>query len=228
MTGRFAAVKSLVRYLEPTKATSPLLDQLPRVSAPDLLPRFHAERALNQALDDAWKSGGRDVRSLRALAVTEMLYGAGLRLSEVAGLTRERIDTKSRLVRVDGKGGVQRVVPFGRWALRALRRYWRAAGREPGYGEPIWMGHNHRRGRRADARTLGRDVSVILSRISAHAATNPHALRHDFATHLLDRGADLRAVQELLGHSKITTTARYTHISKARLRAAYLSAHPRA
>lgn len=127
------------------------------------------------------------------------------------------------LIRVLGKGSRERVVPLGGRALAALRRFWAAAGGEPRAGDPLLKG---RRGA-VSARTLERDIQSLLSRLGPNAATHPHALRHSFATHLLDRGADLRAVQELLGHQNLRTTQIYTHVTRRRLKEAYSRAHPR-
>jgi integrase/recombinase XerC len=166
-----------------------------------------------------------DVRALRALVAAEWLYGSGLRLSELTGLTWGRFDSRRRLARVLGKGSKERVVPVGQRAADTLARYWSALQRAPRPESPLLPG-------RGDAaispRTLERDIRALLSALGPNAATHPHALRHSFATHLLDRGANLRAVQELLGHQNLGTTQIYTHVTRRRLKAAYGKAHPRA
>jgi integrase/recombinase XerC len=157
----------------------------------------------------------------RDLAVLELLYAAGLRVSELCGLDRGDIDLAHRTVTVLGKGAKQRRVPIHDTAVRALRA-WLEDGRDdmPGPPEAAFV---NRRGNR-----LGqRDVRRILDRRAA-SPTHPHALRHTYATHLLDGGADLRVVQELLGHSSLATTQIYTHVSKERLRKVYGGTHPRA
>ena len=222
-----AAVRSFLRFAERRgHATGAARGALPRVSLPQTLPASISESALNSLLDDlAGTIGPEDARALRGLAAVECLYGAGLRVGELAGLTRSRLDESRRLVRVLGKGSRERVVPLSRRAVAALHRYWSALGREPGGSEPLLPG---RGGRGVTARTLERDVTSILSRLGPSGATHAHALRHSFATHLLDRGADLRAVQELLGHRNLATTQIYTHVTRRRLKAAYARAHPRA
>ena len=222
-----AAVRSFLRFMErrghPTATTR---GALPRVSLPQTLPASISETALNGLLDElAGKIAADDTRSLRALAAVECLYGAGLRVGELAGLTRNRLDEGRHLVRVLGKGSRERVVPMSRRAVAALHRYWTALGRQPEPVEALLPGPS---GKGVTARTLERDVTAILGRLGPSAATHAHALRHSFATHLLDRGADLRAVQELLGHRNLATTQIYTHVTRRRLKAAYARAHPRA
>ena len=157
----------------------------------------------------------------RDLAVLELLYAAGLRVSELCGLNRDGVDLLGRTVRVLGKGGKERRVPIHDTAVAALRD-WLSAGREEMAGPPQAVFVNRR-----GARLGPRDVRRILDRRAA-SPTHPHALRHTFATHLLDGGADLRVVQELLGHASLATTQIYTHVSKERLRAVYGGTHPRA
>jgi integrase/recombinase XerC len=157
----------------------------------------------------------------RDLAVLELLYAAGLRVSELCGLDRGGIDLRGRTVTVLGKGGKQRRVPIHDAAVAALRA-WLDDGREAMDGPPEAVFVNRR-----GARLGPRDVRRILDRRSV-SPTHPHALRHTYATHLLDGGADLRVVQELLGHASLATTQVYTHVSKERLRAVYGETHPRA
>jgi len=157
-------------------------------------------------------------------AVLELLYGCGLRVAELCGLDLGDVDPARRVVTVWGKGGKQRQVPVGEPALDAVAT-WEQRGRpafpmEDGAGRALFL---NQRGRRLGAR----DVRRVLDRRAA-APTSPHALRHTFATHLLDGGADVRAVQELLGHADLATTQHYTHVSKERLRAVYAASHPRA
>jgi integrase/recombinase XerC len=157
----------------------------------------------------------------RDVAVLELLYAAGLRVSELCGIDRGDVDLRGRTVTVLGKGAKQRRVPIHDAAAAALGA-WLEGGRDEMAGPPDAVFVN-RRGSR-----LGpRDVRRILDRRAA-APTHPHALRHTYATHLLDGGADLRVVQELLGHASLATTQVYTHVSKERLRAVYGSTHPRA
>jgi integrase/recombinase XerC len=221
-----AAIRCYLRFLERRgHALASLRSALPRVTLPSPLPSAHAAEPLNALLDEIEaKIGAQEVRSLRGLAAAELLYGSGLRVGELAALTRDRVDERRMLVRVFGKGSRERVVPLGKRALAALRRFWAAAGGEPRPGDPLLRG----RGGAVSARTLERDVQTLLVHLGPSAATHPHALRHSFATHLLDRGADLRAVQELLGHQSLRTTQIYTHVTRRRLKEAYARAHPRA
>ena len=164
---------------------------------------------------------------LRDRAFIEVLYSAGIRVGELVGLDWERIDVDAAALRVLGKGRKERVVPVGRPALRALAAYrdaCRAAGQEATRGAVF----RNRRGGRLTARSVARllERHVLVSGTTAKAT--PHALRHTFATHLLGAGADLRAIQELLGHASLSTTQRYTHVDLRRLMEVYDRAHPRA
>jgi integrase/recombinase XerC len=156
-----------------------------------------------------------------------VLYSSGLRVSELVGLDWEHVDEDAGLLRVLGKGRKERVVPVGRPALRALAAY-RARSAEAGLAVahgPVFL---NARGGRLTARSVARLMEpYVLASGSATKAT-PHALRHTFATHLLGAGADLRAIQELLGHASLSTTQRYTHVDLRRLMDAYDRAHPRA
>lgn len=221
-----AALRGFLRFLERRgHDVAAARGAFPKVSLPETLPSSVGEEALSALLDEAAAAAKGDARAWRAVAAAECLYGAGLRVGELAGLTRGRLDEKRRLVRVLGKGSRERVVPIGARGLEALRRYWAALGREPSSGEPLVFG----RGRAAaTTRTLERDIRALLGRLGPNVAAHPHALRHSFASHLLERGADLRAVQELLGHRNLQTTQIYTHVTRRRLKAAYGRAHPRA
>jgi len=157
-------------------------------------------------------------------AVLEVLYGSGVRVGELCGLDVGDLDLSAGRALVWGKGGKRRAVPLGEQAVGALERWLQDGRRALATGEsPPAALFLNRRGRRLTPR----DVRRILDRRAA-APTHPHALRHTFATHLLDGGADLRAVQELLGHADLATTQRYTHVSRERLRAVYDATHPRA
>ena len=160
-----------------------------------------------------------------------MTYGSGLRLSELLGLHRGDLDRGARLLRVRGKGRKERVTPVGERALAALDRYLAAQGRSAGpRDEPLFLGRA-RAGAPPQAlspRTIQRMVRRRLAAVAGGLGVTPHALRHSFASHLLDAGADLRAIQELLGHSSLASTQVYTHVSRTRLKQAYEQAHPRA
>jgi integrase/recombinase XerC len=175
----------------------------------------------------------------RDRAILELFYASGLRLSELVAIDLADLNLSDRMVRVMGKGGKERILPFNQSTAAALKAWMkdRAAileGREPGAGsrkksrvvtDPLFL--NYR-----GARLTGRSVDRLLRRYVAQCSTrmgiSPHALRHSFATHLLQRGADLRAIQELLGHARLSTTQRYTHVNAAQLIDVYRKSHPRA
>ena len=166
---------------------------------------------------------------LRDRAILETLYSAGLRVSELVGLNDGDLDFDEGIVRVRGKGKRERLAPVGSFAARALRRWLRVrplSPREPkGADAPVFV---NKFGRRLTTRSVGRMLEKYLAITGLDGRTTPHTLRHSFATHLLDRGADIRSVQELLGHKSLVTTQIYTHVSTAALRSAYEKAHPRA
>ncbi len=190
--------------------------RLPRTLSPG-----EAERLIDAA-------AGATPRALRDGALVELLYGAGLRVSEAVGLDRAGVDLEQRIVRVTGKGGRERIVPVGRAAVAALRRYLSR-------GRPF-LDRRHRRELFLNARggPLTRaGAFLILRRLAEKAGlepdrVHPHLLRHSFATHLLEGGADLRSVQEMLGHADLATTELYTHVSDRRRRELYFQAHPHA
>jgi integrase/recombinase XerC len=164
----------------------------------------------------------------RNRALFEVLYSAGIRVSELAGLDTADVDLTSRTIRVTGKGNKQRMVPIGRKAADALRRYRNTLERESGISaEAEGALFRNNRGGRLTTRSIARILETIARRIGIDIPVSPHALRHSFATHLLDAGADLRVVQELLGHKSLSTTQKYTHVSIDRLMETYDKAHPR-
>jgi integrase/recombinase XerC len=172
--------------------------------------------------DDASPVGARDV------AILELLYATGIRVGELCGLDVDDVDAERRVVRVLGKGRKERTVPYGVPAQRALERWLRAARPAlavPGAGAALFLGA---RGRRIDQRAVRTLVHARLADVPGAPDLGPHGLRHTAATHLLEGGADLRTVQELLGHASLATTQIYTHVTTDRLRQAYRQAHPRA
>jgi integrase/recombinase XerD len=223
---RTAAARSFFRHLQlvGTRGDNPAAElELPRRARtlPRTLSAGEAERLITAA-------SGVSPRALRDRALVELLYGAGLRVSEAVGLERAAVDLEGRLVRVLGKGGKERIVPVGRQAIESLRRYL-------GRGRP----HLDRRHRpelflNAKGGPLTRAGAFLILRRLAGAAgleaerVHPHLLRHSFATHLLEGGADLRSVQEMLGHADLGTTELYTHVSDRRRRELYFQAHPHA
>jgi integrase/recombinase XerC len=174
------------------------------------------------------QAAGGDPVALRDLAIVELLYATGMRVGELTGLDVEHLDRDRRVVRVFGKGRKERSVPFGTPASRAVEA-WLRDGRPflsaPQSGSALFLG---RRGKRIDQRAVRSLVHARLALAAGAADVGPHGLRHTTATHLLEGGADLRAVQEILGHASLATTQIYTHVSTDRLLAAYRQAHPRA
>jgi len=190
------------------------------------LPRVLRDDELDALLDTPPAAIGDDPPAIRSRddAVLELLYGSGLRVGEVCGLLVADLDLDRRRATVWGKGSKQRVVPLSVATVDALRQ-WMGHGRPAlvASDSPLDVVFLNRRGRRLDPR----DVRRLIDR-RAVSPTHPHALRHTFATHLLDGGADVRVVQELLGHSALSTTQAYTHVSKQRLRSVLDATHPRA
>ncbi len=164
---------------------------------------------------------------LRDRAILETMYSAGLRVSEVVGVNDEDLDLEDGLVRVRGKGKRERLAPVGSFATKALKCWLkeRVLKGEKSRNSPVFV---NKFGTRLTTRSVGRMLEKYLKITGLDLRTSPHTLRHSFATHLLDRGADIRSVQELLGHKSLVTTQIYTHVSTASLRNAYERAHPRA
>lgn len=165
-----------------------------------------------------------DKHALRDRAILEMLYSCGLRVSELTGLAIGDLDLSGGMVRVLGKGSKERIVPVGSRALEAVRRYLEWRGELAGSG-PLFL---NTRGQRINRRSVARIVDAHVLRIAAFKRISPHILRHTFATHMLEGGADLRAIQELLGHASLSTTQKYTHVGIDRLMEVYDKAHPKA
>jgi integrase/recombinase XerC len=207
-------------------------DPAARLQVPKAHRTLPAVLRQDQALDAmaAAKSGAEqgDPLALRDRLIVEMLYATGIRVSELCGLDIDDVDTRHRLVRVLGKGNKQRTAPFGVPAADALRG-WLTDGRPAlvtaESGPALLLGA---RGRRLDVRQARTVVHQTVSAVNGAPDMGPHGLRHSAATHLLEGGADLRVVQELLGHSSLATTQLYTHVAVSRLRAVHDQAHPRA
>lgn len=167
-----------------------------------------------------------DVSGLRDRAILETLYSSGLRVSELVGLNMISVDFISGVVKVFGKGSKERIVPIGEPALKAMRKYLdKRDDRKVKDKTAIFL---NKSGRRLTDRSVRRIVDKYIRQCSIVEHISPHSLRHSFATHLLDRGADLRSVQELLGHMNLSTTQIYTHVTMDRLKSVYDKAHPRA
>jgi integrase/recombinase XerC len=165
-----------------------------------------------------------DKHALRDRAILELLYSCGLRVSELTGLAIGDLDLSGGMVRVLGKGGKERILPVGSRALEATRKYLEGRGGAAGSG-PLFL---NTRGQRINRRSITRIVDAHVLRIAAFKRISPHILRHTFATHMLEGGADLRAIQELLGHASLSTTQKYTHVGIDRLMEVYDKAHPKA
>lgn len=161
--------------------------------------------------------------SLRDRVILETLYSCGIRVSELTGLDVGDLDLEGGVVKVLGKGGKERIVPVGRQAREAVTAYL-AARNDPPYDAPLLV---NARGGRLTRRSVARIVDKYILRLAAMKKVSPHTLRHTFATHMLEGGADLRAIQELLGHASLSTTQKYTHVSIDRLMEVYDKAHPR-
>jgi integrase/recombinase XerC len=166
---------------------------------------------------------GKDPLGRRDRAILELFYASGLRLSELVGLDLDDVSLSSKMVRVLGKGGKERLVPFNGSTASAIRVYLRERG--PAGGDALFVNY---RGGRLTVRSVDRIVRRYALASGTRLGISPHALRHSFATHLLQRGADLRVIQELLGHARLSTTERYTHVNAARLLEVYRRSHPRA
>jgi integrase/recombinase XerC len=239
---KLSAVRTFLRYLR----RESLIDDDPGALVPTpkrevRMPAHLSEdemTALIGAASDETPLGRRD------RAILELFYASGLRLSELAGLDIDDVNLGAKMARVLGKGGKQRIVPFNSSTASAIRSYLK--GREqltrdvrpPGGSrarpldgargrqrDPLFVNY---RGGRLTVRSIDRLVRRYVAASSARMGISPHALRHSFATHLLQRGADLRAIQELLGHARLSTTERYTHVNAAQLLAVYRKTHPRA
>ncbi|HLT61820.1 MAG TPA: tyrosine recombinase XerC, partial [Microlunatus sp.] len=193
---------------------------------PEMLDQEAARQMLQNAIAIAAEEGGPV--ALRDVAILEVLYGSGVRVAELCGLDLADVDTDRRTVRVFGKGRKERTVPLGAPAFRAVHS-WLAEGRPalvtPQSPPAIFLGE---RGGRIDQRVVRRVVHRVLRLTDGAPDLGPHGLRHAMATHLLEGGADLRSVQEMLGHASLATTQLYTHVTTDRLRGAYQQAHPRA
>lgn len=228
---RSAAARGFTRWLAATGTTPTDAGARLRAPRPDRhLPRVLTRPQVDGLLDDlAARAATGEPNGVRDLAVVELLYASALRVSEIVGARTADLDLERRTLLVLGKGGKERVVPFGIPAHRALATYLddaRAAlldGRDdPG---TIFLGA---RGRSLSTRAVYELVAHLLVDLPGAGPAGPHAFRHTAATHLLDGGADLRAVQELLGHASLATTQIYTHVSSERLKESYRLAHPRA
>jgi integrase/recombinase XerC len=212
---KFLFREGLIKTNPATAIITPKLDK----KLPNILDVAKIDR-LMQAPDD------RSVTGLRDRAMFETLYSTGSRVSELVGLDSDDVDFISGVVKLFGKGRKERIVPIGEPALKAIRQYMRSReGQKVKDRNAIFL---NKAGGRLTDRSVRRILDKHIRAASIEMKVSPHSLRHSFATHLLDRGADLRSVQELLGHMNLSTTQIYTHVSTERLKAVYDKAHPRA
>ncbi|MGE0756637.1 MAG: tyrosine recombinase XerC [Pirellulaceae bacterium] len=223
---RLASLRSFYRFaqregLATQNPAKPLRNPRPDRKLPHFLTTDEINRLLEAPPRDE-PLGARD------RAILETMYSAGLRVSEAAGLNDEDVDGDGGLVRIRGKGKRERLAPLGSFALKALRR-WQSVRRPAKAAQPgATPTFTNRFGHRLTTRSIARMLEKHIRTVGLDQRTSPHTLRHSFATHLLDRGADIRSVQELLGHKSLVTTQIYTHVSTAGLREVYERAHPRA
>jgi integrase/recombinase XerC len=236
---RFSALRTFYKFLIRNGAaeTSPIKN-LSVPKAEKRLPKFLTIQQMADLLKapetllhlQKEKKAGRPVSriaALRDIAVLETIYSCGLRISELCGMRAEDIDWGEQIIRVRGKGKKERLVPVGEPALRTIQAYWDAMGQLPAGASPVFFSETTRHGPLHPVQ-LSRRLKQYLAIAGLDPALTPHKLRHSYATHLLDAGADLRSVQELLGHAHLTTTQVYTHVTTERLKKAYDAAHPRA
>jgi integrase/recombinase XerC len=235
---KLAAIRTFLRYLRREELVDD--DQGALIATPKRevrMPAHLSESEMSRLLEmpDAGDPLGR-----RDRAILELFYASGLRLSELAGLDLEDLNLSARMVRVLGKGGRERLIPFNSSTASAIRRYMPDRERLARESESAAAGPRPRRRTRRQAlfvnyrgtplstRSIDRLVRRYVAACSTRLGISPHALRHSFATHLLQRGADLRVIQEMLGHARLATTQRYTHVNAAQLLDVYKQAHPKA
>lgn len=237
---RFSALRTFYKFLMRHGAVESLpIKNLSLPQREKRLPKFLTLQQMKDLLaapltlfesQKARKGPGRPVSRevcVRDVAVLETIYSCGLRVSELCGLCVEDIDFNEQIVRVRGKGKKERLVPIGEPALRAIRAYWDGLLSPPVGAQPVFCADTEKRGP-LERVQLARRLKIYLSIAGLDPHLTPHKLRHSYATHMLDAGADLRSVQELLGHAHLITTQVYTHVTTERLKKAYDAAHPRA
>jgi len=236
---RFCALRTFYKFLirHGVVGASPIRNlSLPKLGR--RLPKFLTAQQMKDLLEaplkllSAAQGNGEDAAKLamhcrRDVAILETIYSCGLRISEVCGLQAQDIDWHERLLRVRGKGKKERLLPIGEPALHAINQYWQARPETLGGQAPVFLASSGKL-RPLSARDLQLRLKKYLAIAGLDPNLTPHKLRHSYATHLLDAGADLRSVQELLGHAHLATTQVYTHLTTERLKRAYDSAHPRA
>jgi site-specific recombinase XerD len=234
---RFSALRSFYKYLirQGIVAVSPIR-KLSLPAREKRLPRFLTVKQLEGLLhapgQELKRAAATDEKVeasvyFRDAAILEVIYSCGLRVSELCQLRAEDVDWSGQLVRVRGKGKKERLAPIGAPALEAVRAYWKHRNYAPEGAMPVFLARPHKVAA-LTPRTVQLRLKIYLRAAGLDPTITPHKLRHSFATHLLDAGADLRSVQELLGHAHLVTTQVYTHLTTERLKRAYDQAHPRA
>ena len=211
---RFLARESIIKANPILMLSSPKLDKH--------LPSFMTEEEVNKLIESAFAKNEKDESGLRDRAILETFYSSGLRISELVSLSIDDVDFISGVVKAFGKGKKERVVPIGDAALNAIRKY---LDKRKKQSSALFLNKN---GKRIGARGVRGIVEKYLKSAGIARGVSPHTFRHSFATHLLNRGADLRTVQELLGHANLSTTQIYTHLTTERLKSVYDKAHPHA
>jgi integrase/recombinase XerC len=219
---KLAAIRSFFRFLLRRGEVAKNPAELIATPKKEQRLPFHLDIDQTTALMEAPESEQK--YALRDRAILELLYSSGLRVSELTGLNIGEFDPTAGMVRVAGKGGKERIVPVGSRAQKALQEYLDQRNSEAARGAFFI----NTRGSRINRRSVARIVDSHVLRIAAFKRISPHTLRHTFATHMLEGGADLRAIQELLGHASLSTTQKYTHVSIDRLMEVYDKAHPKA
>lgn len=235
---RFSALRTFYKFLirHGVVAASPIRDlAMPKLAK--RLPQFLTPQQMKDLLDAPLKlvpqEGEQAVRARtefvcrRDLAILESIYSCGLRISELCGLRAADLDWAERIVRVRGKGKKERLIPIGETALKAIKNYWELLPQPPGGEAPVFYS-GAKKLKPVSPRNLQLQLKKYLALAGLDPGLTPHKLRHSYATHMLDAGADLRSVQELLGHAHLVTTQVYTHLTTERLKRAYDRAHPRA
>jgi len=236
---RFSALRTFYKFLirHGAVATSPIKNiSLPKLAKrlPKYLTRDQMLALLDAPLkplgEKKEKQRGRPISAsicFRDAAIIETIYSCGLRVSELSGLRAEDIDWNEQIIRVRGKGKKERLAPVGEPALAAIKNYWSTLPQKPSGASPVFLAQTTKVAP-VSPRDLARRLKKYLAIAGLDPSLTPHKLRHSYATHLLDAGADLRSVQELLGHAHLVTTQAYTHLTTERLKRAYDAAHPRA
>jgi integrase/recombinase XerC len=227
---KLASLRTFFKYL--LRQGKIVFNPAQRVASPKLPRKLSSFLSADEATALLESADAPTPQGLRDRSILEVFYGGGIRLSELVGLDLSDLDMEAGLIRVLGKGGKERVVPIGSYAISALREY---LARRDEFFPPAKKGERgetavflNRWGSRLSGRSVSQIVLKYLRKSGVSHHITPHSLRHSFATHLLDGGADLRAIQELLGHARLSTTQRYTHLSMDKIMEVYDKAHPKA